>query len=111
MLNHSIVHMDLDSFVVSVERLKNSSLLNQPVIIGGGSQRGVVASCSYEARAFGVHSAMPTRLARQLCPQAILIRGDMEDYSRYSSLVTDVIKDLSLIHISLIKQELPIQNA
>jgi DNA polymerase IV len=93
MHNHSIAHMDLDSFFVSVERLKNSSLLNKPVIIGGGSQRGVVASCSYEARAFGVHSAMPTRLARQLCPQAILIRGDMEDYSRYSSLVTDVIKD------------------
>jgi DNA polymerase-4 len=78
---------------VSVERLVNPSLTGKPVIIGGVSDRGVVASCSYEARRFGVHSAMPMRMARQLCGQAVYIRGDMELYSRYSRLVTDVIAD------------------
>lgn len=87
----SIVHMDLDSFFVSVERLVDTSLKGKPVIIGGGSDRGVVASCSYEARQFGVHSAMPSRQARQLCPQAIFVKGDMDLYSRYSQQVTEII--------------------
>jgi DNA polymerase IV len=86
-----IVHLDLDTFFVSVERLINSSLNGIPVIIGGSSDRGVVASCSYEARAFGVHAAMPIKMARQLCPQAIFIRGDMDAYSRYSKMVTEII--------------------
>lgn len=85
--------MDLDTFFVSVERLVNPMLEGKPVIIGGTSDRGVVASCSYEARRFGVHSAMPMRMARQLCAQAVYVRGDMELYSRYSRLVTDVIAD------------------
>lgn len=85
--------MDLDTFYVSVERLMNPLLVGKPVIIGGISDRGVVASCSYEARRFGVHSAMPMRMARQLCSQAVYIRGDMELYSRYSRLVTEVIAD------------------
>lgn len=85
--------MDLDTFFVSVERLINPVLQGRPVIIGGTSDRGVVASCSYEARRFGVHSAMPMRMARQLCRQAVYIRGDMEMYSRYSRLVTEVIAD------------------
>jgi DNA polymerase IV len=68
-------------------------LEGKPVIIGGTSDRGVVASCSYEARRFGVHSAMPMRMAKQLCAQAVYVRGDMELYSRYSRLVTDVIAD------------------
>ncbi|MGE0090064.1 MAG: DNA polymerase IV [Bacteroidales bacterium] len=89
--SRSIVHMDLDTFFVSVERLVNSSLNGKPVIIGGTSERGVVASCSYEARTFGVHSAMPMKVARILCPHAVYIRGDMEQYSKYSSLVTQVI--------------------
>src|SRR5690606_9838022 len=84
---------DLDTFFVSVERLLNSSLLGKPVLIGGGSNRGVVASCSYEARKFGVHSAMPMRLARQLCPEAVLVRGDMDLYSKYSSMVTEIISE------------------
>ncbi len=75
--NHHIAHLDLDTFFVSVERLQNSSLTGKPVIIGGISDRGVVASCSYEARQYGVHSAMPMKMARVLCGDAIIIRGDM----------------------------------
>ena len=93
MPERTIAHLDLDTFFVSVERLVNPSLTGKPIIIGGVSDRGVVASCSYEARRFGVHSAMPMRMARQLCGQAVYIRGDMELYSRYSRLVTDVIAD------------------
>ena len=88
----TIVHMDLDSFFVSVERLLDSSLNGKPVIIGGSSDRGVVSSCSYEARLFGVHSAMPTRMAKQLCPQAIFIQGDHDQYSKYSNIVTEIIE-------------------
>ena len=88
-----ITHMDLDSFFVSVERLRNSSLNGKPIIIGGNSDRGVVASCSYEARAFGVHSAMPMKQARQLCPQAILLRGDSQAYSDHSKMVTEIIAE------------------
>lgn len=88
-----IIHLDLDTFFVSVERLRNSSLNGLPILIGGSSDRGVVASCSYEARKYGVHSAMPMRLARQLCPEAILVRGDMDAYSKYSNMVTDIIKE------------------
>jgi DNA polymerase-4 len=85
--------MDLDTFFVSCERLIDSKLNNRPVLIGGTSDRGVVASCSYEARKYGIHSAMPMRLARQLCPEAIVLRGNSGTYTKYSTLVTDVIKD------------------
>ncbi|MCX6249950.1 MAG: DNA polymerase IV [Bacteroidetes bacterium] len=88
-----IVHFDLDTFFVSVERLQNSSLAGKPVIIGGMSDRGVVASCSYEARRFGVSSAMPMKMARMLCRDAVFIRGDMELYSRYSDMVTEIIAE------------------
>ncbi|NML20880.1 DNA polymerase IV [Pseudoflavitalea sp. G-6-1-2] len=88
-----IAHLDLDAFFVSVECLKNSSLKGKPLIVGGSSDRGVVAACSYEARAFGIHSAMPMKLAKRLCPHAIILQGDMESYSKYSRLVTDVIRD------------------
>lgn len=93
MEQRSIVHMDLDSFFVSVECLENSSLVGKPVLIGGTGDRGVVASCSYEARKFGVRSAMPMKLARRLCPDAIIIRGDHERYSYYSNVVTEIIKE------------------
>ncbi|TWR31231.1 DNA polymerase IV [Mucilaginibacter pallidiroseus] len=86
-----IVHIDLDSFFVSVERKFNPSLIGKPVIIGGSADRGVVASCSYEARAFGVHSAMPTRQALKLCPHAIVIRGTHGRYSEASREVTEII--------------------
>ncbi|KAF0129854.1 MAG: nucleotidyltransferase/DNA polymerase involved in DNA repair [Bacteroidetes bacterium] len=98
MIDRTIVHMDLDTFFVSVERLINPALSGKPVIIGGTSDRGVVASCSYEARRFGVHSAMPMRMAKQLCSQAVYIRGDMELYTRYSRLVTDVIADQAPVY-------------
>jgi DNA polymerase-4 len=84
--------MDLDSFFISVERLMDSSLIGKPVIVGGTSDRGVVASCSYEARKFGVHAAMPSRMAKQLCPHAIFIRGDMDQYSKHSNIVTQIIE-------------------
>jgi DNA polymerase IV len=87
----SIIHLDLDTFFVSVERLINSSLQGKPVLIGSLSDRGVVASCSYETRRFGVHAGMPMRMARRLCPDALVIRGDMEQYSRHSKLVTEII--------------------
>lgn len=88
-----IIHMDQDAFFVSVEILKDSSLMGKPVIIGGMSDRGVVASCSYEARKFGVHAAMPSRMARQLCPHAIFVKGSMEDYSKYSHQITELLQE------------------
>lgn len=92
-MEHQIAHMDLDSFFVSVERLQDSRLDGRPVIIGGQSNRGVVASCSYEARAYGISSAMPMKTARQLCPHGVFIRGDSGLYSKYSNVVTEVISE------------------
>jgi DNA polymerase IV len=89
----TIAHYDLDAFFVNVECLKNPSLKGKPLMVGGKSDRAVVAACSYEARKFGIRSAMPMKLARRLCPQAMVISGDMESYSYYSRLVTDVISD------------------
>jgi DNA polymerase-4 len=94
----NIVHLDLDTFFVSVERLINSKLNGMPVIIGGSSGRSVVASCSYEARKFGVHSAMPMKMARILCSDAIVIRGDIEVYSKYSKIVTDIIAERAPVY-------------
>lgn len=91
--SRSIVHMDLDTFFVSCERLLDSKLIGKPVLIGGTSDRGVVASCSYEARSFGIHSAMPMRMAKQLCPEAIIVRGNSGIYSQFSNDVTDIIKE------------------
>ena len=88
-----IAHFDLDAFFVSVECLKNPRLKGKPLLVGGSGDRGVVAACSYEARRFGIHSAMPMHLARRLCPEAILIRGDMESYGKYSHLVTEIMQD------------------
>ena len=93
MRERNIVHLDLDTFFVSVERLRDSSLVGKPVLIGGLSDRAVVASCSYEARQYGVHSAMPMKLARNLCNDAVIIRGDGEMYTKYSRMVTDVIAE------------------
>ena len=86
-----IAHFDLDSFFVSVEVLKNPSLKGKPVLVGGHSERGVVAACSYEARKFGIHSAMPMKQAMQLCPHAIVTNSSRGDYSKYSQIVTDII--------------------
>lgn len=92
-MERQIVHYDLDTFFVSVERLQNSGLAGKPVLVGGMSDRAVVASCSYEARRFGIHSAMPMKLARQLCPEAVVVRGDFDMYSKYSTMVTEIIEE------------------
>lgn len=88
-----IAHFDLVAFFVSVEQLRNSKLKGKPILIGGKSDRGVVAACSYEARKFGIHSAMPMTTALRLCSHAIVIKSDFEAYGNYSKLVTEVIKD------------------
>ncbi|SFN80388.1 DNA polymerase IV [Salegentibacter flavus] len=88
----SIIHLDLDTFFVSVERLLNSELNNRPLIVGGMGDRGVVAASSYETRKFGVFSGMSMKVARQLCPQAIVIRGNASTYTYHSNVVTEIIK-------------------
>ena len=97
-MDRSIVHIDLDTFFVSVERLLDSSLNNIPVLVGGTNGRGVVAACSYEAREYGIHSAMPMRMAQRLCPEAIVIRGDGGMYSKFSKMVTEIIKEESPVY-------------
>ncbi len=89
----SIVHMDLDTFFVSCERLLDSRLIGKPILIGGTSDRGVVASCSYEARKYGIHSAMPMKMAKERCPDAIIIKGNSSTYSNYSNMVTEIVKE------------------
>jgi DNA polymerase IV len=88
----SIVHFDLDAFFVNVEYLRDTSLRGKAIAVGGHSDRGVITSCSYEARKYGVHSAMPTKHAKRLCPHLLIVRGDMDRYSYYSNLVTEIIR-------------------
>jgi len=97
-MHKSIIHMDLDTFFVSCERLLDSSLNNKPVLVGGTSGRGVVAACSYEARKFGIHSAMPMRVAQMLCPEAVVIRGNSSIYSKFSDMVTDIVKESAPVY-------------
>ena len=92
-MSRSILHMDLDSFFVSVERLHDSRLNGVPVIIGGTSGRGVVAACSYESRTYGVGSAMSMKMAKQLCPEAVIIRGNSAAYSKQSKVVTAIAEE------------------
>lgn len=94
----NILHLDLDTFFVSVERLRNSSLVGKPILVGGTSDRGVVSACSYETRSFGVYSGMPMKMARRLCPEALLIRGDMDVYTKYSHLVTEIIAERAPVY-------------
>ncbi|MCC6726986.1 MAG: DNA polymerase IV [Saprospiraceae bacterium] len=93
MFQNAVAHLDLDAFFASVEVLKNSALKGKPLIVGGMSDRGVVASCSYEARKFGVRSAMPVKMALRLCPDALVMRGDHDEYSRQSKIITDIIDE------------------
>jgi DNA polymerase-4 len=86
-----IAHLDLDSFFVSVEMLVDPSLKGKAVIVGGTRERGVVTTCSYEARKFGVRSAMPMHKAMQLCPHALIVKSTRGEYSRYSRWVTEII--------------------
>lgn len=85
-----VAHFDLDSFFVSVEILNNPTLKGKPVFVGG-SERGVVAACSYEARKFGIHSGMPSKKALQLCPHAIVLKGTRGEYTRFSRWVTQIV--------------------
>ena len=88
-----IAHFDLDAFFVSVEIAKDPSLKGKPIIVGGDGQIGIVAACSYEARKFGIQSAMPAITAKRLCPHAIFLKGSYHEYSHYSRLVTQIIAD------------------
>jgi DNA polymerase-4 len=88
-----IAHFDLDAFFVSVEILKNPGLKGKPIIVGGDGQRGIVAACSYEARKYGIQSAMPALTAKRLCPHAIFLRGSYHDYNHYSRMVTQIIAE------------------
>jgi DNA polymerase IV len=86
-----IAHFDLDSFFVSVEYIRDPSLKGKAVIVGGSKERGIVTTCSYEAREFGVHSAMPMKTAMRLCPHAIVVKGTYGEYGKYSKWVTQII--------------------
>lgn len=88
-----VLHLDLDSFFVSVEILKNPSLKGQAVVVGGLGRRGVVVSASYEARALGIHAPMPGSRAQRLCPQAIFLPGDPQAYGQHSRLVRSIIAE------------------
>ena len=99
-MQRQIAHLDLDSFFVSVERLRNRAYIGKPLIIGGTSNRGVISSCSYEARAYGLRSAMPIKQAKQLCPEnvGIYITPDMDEYSKHSKIVTQIIEEKSPLY-------------
>ena len=90
-----IIHIDMDAFFASVEQMDNPDLRGRPVIVGGSSDRGVVSTCSYEARTFGVHSAMPMVVARRLCPQAVIVRGRYQRYAELSHAIMSALKDFS----------------
>ncbi len=92
-MSKTILHIDLDTFYVSVERRNNRELQNKPLLVGGTGDRGVVAACSYETRGYGVHSGMPMKMARELCPEAFVIRGNAGEYSKHSDMVTEIIKE------------------
>lgn len=92
-MNKNILHLDLDTFFVSCERLIDSRLQKRPLLVGGTGDRGVVAACSYETRVFGVHSGMAMKVARRLCPEAVVIRGNSSIYTKQSHLVTSIIKE------------------
>jgi len=94
----AIIHLDLDAFFAAVEVLENPALADKPVIVGGSPEgRGVVACASYAARAFGVHSAMPTARALRLCPQAIVVRGRHCLYWEYSRRVMAILRQTTLV--------------
>lgn len=94
-MNRAILHVDIDAFYASVEQRDNPGLRNKPVIVGGVSGRSVVATCSYEARKYGVHSAMPVFMARQLCPHGIFLQGDHAKYERVSEDVFHILYKLT----------------
>ena len=92
-VNKTILHLDLDTFFVSVERRINPELQGKPLLVGGITDRGVVAACSYETRGYGIHSGMPMKMAKELCPEATVIKGNAGTYSKVSDEVTEIIKE------------------
>ncbi len=96
-MDRLILHVDMDAFFASVEQLDNKELRGKPVIVGGVSERGVVSTCSYEARKYGIHSAMPVFIARKLCPQGIYLRTRMFRYKQVSEQVFNILKDVTEI--------------
>ena len=96
-MDRLILHVDMDAFFASVEQLDNKELRGKPVIVGGVSERGVVSTCSYEARKYGIHSAMPVFIARKLCPQGIYLRTRMFRYKQVSGQVFNILKDVTEI--------------
>jgi DNA polymerase-4 len=92
-MERQIIHLDMDAFFVSVEQLKNPKLKGMPLAVGGTGDRAIVAACSYEARKFGIHSAMPMRMAKRLCPQMMVISGDYDSYTYYSRMVTEIVAE------------------
>ena len=97
-MDRQVVHMDLDAFYVSCTLLKMPELAGKPLIIGGTSNRGVVTSASYEARRYGVKSAMPMRLALQRCPDAMVLKGDFDLFTQYSNMVNEIIAETAPVH-------------
>ncbi len=93
MYQRAILHLDMDAFFASVEIKKNSALAGLPLLVGGNGGRGVVTSCSYEARRYGIHAGMPMAIALRRCPDAKTIRGDFESYEQHSEMVTDIIAE------------------
>lgn len=91
-MNNNILHVDMDAFFASVEQMDNPELKGKPVIVGGVSERGVVSTCSYEARKYGVHSAMPVFMAKEKCPNGIFVSGR---YGRYTKISQEIFKILS----------------
>ena len=96
-LDPAILLVDMDSFFASVEVRDDPSLAGRPVLVGGDGQRGVVASCTYEARRFGIHSAMPMATAKRLCPQAIVLPGNMAKYVAVSRQIHEIFHDTTPI--------------